>query len=241
MATSKSMKIKLLFLISFFFILAHVEGQGVPRFLWSPVVKPYEFVPNPDGNNTRQKGFDSNSNTSKPYTLGTPYLVTEIGSVTINGKKVSTVDTFWVYPYTSNDRVGLSAKQPFVIESMLMNRSYTDPDTNKSVFLTDQPNQHSSNSGVRRYNPLDRLLFAEMYGNYFIKGEVNTTNQGVANLNVVDSAFGSPINASNLVSTRNIEEVMKLGDFRMKVRIMNRMPYLHASYMYRDINGVLIQ
>ena len=224
-----------------FTALTEVEGQAVPRFLWNPVVKPYEFVPNPDGNNPRQKGFDSNSNTSKPYTLGTPYLVTETGSVTINGKKVSTVDTFWVYPYTSNDRVGLSAKQPFVIESMLMNRSYTAPDTNKLVFLADQPNHFSSNSGVRRYNPLDRLLFAEMYGNYFIKGEVNTTNQGVANLNVVDSAFGSPINASNLVSTRNIEEVMKLGDFRMKVRIMNRMPYLHASYMYRDINGVLIQ
>ena len=218
-----------------------VKGQGVPRFLWNPVVKPYEFVPNPDSNNTRQRSFDSKSNSSQPYTMGTPYLVTEIGSVTIGGKKVSTTDTFWVYPYTSNDRVGLSAKQPFVIESMLMNRSYTNPDTNKLVFLKDQPNQHSSSSGIRRYNPLDLLLFSEMYGNYFIKGEVNLTNQGAANLNVVDSVFGSPINASNLVSTRNIEEVMKLGDFRMKVRMMNRMPYLHASYMYRDINGVLIQ
>ena len=173
--------------------------------------------------------------------MGTPYLVTEIGSVTIAGKKVSTTDTFWVYPYTSNDRVGLSAKQPFIIESKLMNRSYTNPDTNKFVFLIDQPNQHSSSSGVRRYNPLDRLLFAEMYGNYFIKSEVNSTNQGTVDLNVVDSAFGSPINAANLVSTRNIQEVMKLGDFRMKVRMMNRMPHLHASYMYSNINGVLIQ
>jgi|TARA_B100000085_G_scaffold284430_1_gene317508 hypothetical protein len=227
--------------ILLFITLTEAKGQAVPRFLWNPVVKPYEFVPNPDNNNARQKGFDSSSNNSQPYTMGTPYLVTEIGSVTISGKKVSTTDTFWVYPYTSNDRVGLSAKQPFVIESMLMNRSYTNPDTNKLVFLTDQPNQHSSNSGVRPYNPLDRLLFAEMYGNYFIKSEVNLTNQGAANLNVVDSLFGSPINASNLVSTRNIEEVMKLGDFKMKVRIMNRMPHLHLSYIYTDINGVLVQ
>ena len=43
-----------------------------------------------------------------------------------------------------------------------------------------------------------------MYGNYFIKGEVNLTNQGAANLNVVDSAFGSPINASNLVSNSDV-------------------------------------
>ena len=220
---------------------SQAQAQGIPRFLWNPVVKPYEFVPNPDGNDTKQKGFNSSSNRSQPYTMGTPYLVTEIGSVTISGKKVSTTDTFWVYPYTSNDRVGLSANQPFVIESMLMNRSYTNPDTNKLVFLKDQPNQHSSNSGVRPYNPLDRLLFSEMYGNYFIKPSVNQTNQDTADLNVVDSAFGSPINAPNLVSTRDIEEVMKLGDFKMKVRMMNRMPHLHASYMYRDTNGVLVQ
>ena len=228
-------------IIVLFFVSYSTFGQGIPRFLWSPVVKPYEFVPNPDSNNTRQKGFDSSSNNSQPYTMGTPYLVTEIGSITIAGKKVSTTDTFWVYPYTSNDRVGLSAKQPFVIESMLMNRSYTNPDTNKLVFLKDQPNEHSNRSGIRRYNPLDLLLFSEIYGNYFIKSDVNLTNQGAANLNVVDSVFGSPINASNLVSTRNIEEVMKLGDFRMKVRIMNRMPHLHASYMYMNINGVLVQ
>ena len=232
---------KYIIILATFFSFTDIKGQGVPRFLWNPVVKPYEFIPNPDANNTRQRGFGSKSNTSQPYTMGTPYLVTEIGSVTIAGKKVSTTDTFWVYPYTSNDRVGLSAKQPFIIESKLMNRSYTNPETNKFVFLKDQPNMHSNSSGVRRYNPLDRLLFAEMYGNYFIKGEVNLTNQGAANLNVVDSVFGSPINASNLVSTRNIEEVMKLGDFKMKVRMMNRMPHLHASYMYSDINGVLIQ
>ena len=230
-----------LLILFLFFVVGEANGQGVPRFLWNPIVKPYDFVPNPDSNNKRQRSFDSGSNTQQPYTMGTPYLVTEIGSVTVSGKKVSTIDTFWVYPYTSNDRVGLSAKQPFVIESMLMNRSYTNPDTNKLVFLTDQPNQHSDKSGVRQYNPLDRLLFSKMYGNYFIKGNVNLNNQGAANLNVVDSAFGSPINGSNLVSTRNIEEVMKLGDFRMKVRIMNRMPHLHASYMYRDTNGVLIQ
>ncbi len=220
---------------------SQAQAQGIPRFLWNPVVKPYEFVPNPDGNDTKQKGFNSSSNRSQPYTMGTPYLVTEIGSVTISGKKVSTTDTFWVYPYTSNDRVGLSANQPFVIESMLMNRSYTNPDTNKLAFLKDQPNQHSSNSGVRPYNPLDRLLFSEMYGNYFIKPSVNQANQDTADLNVVDSVFGSPINASNLVSTRNIEEVMKLGDFKTKVRIMNRMPHLHASYIYREMKGVLIQ
>ena len=177
----------ILFLLS---SVADVHSQGVPRFLWSPVVRPYEFVPNPDSNSSKQRGFDSNSNKQKTHTLGTPYLVTEFGSVTVGGKKVTTTDTFWVYPYTSNDRVGLSAKQPFVIESMLMNRSYTNPDTNKLVFLTDQPNQHSDKSGVRQYNPLDRLLFSEMYGNYFIKGEVNLTNQDGANLNVVDSAFG---------------------------------------------------
>jgi len=232
------MNLILLLLLACF---SQAQAQSVPRFLWNPVVKPYEFVPNPDGNDTKQKGFNSSSNRSQPYTMGTPYLVTEIGSVTISGKKVSTTDTFWVYPYTSNDRVGLSANQPFVIESMLMNRSYTNPDTNKLVFLKDQPNQHSSNSGVRPYNPLDRLLFSEMYGNYFIKPSVNQTNQDIADLNVVDSAFGSPINAPNLVSTRDIEEVMKLGDFKMKVRMMNRMPHLHASYMYRDINGVLVQ
>ena len=218
-----------------------VSSQGVPRFLWNPVVKPYEFVPNPDSNNPRQRGFDSKSNKSKTHTLGTPYLVTELGSITVGGKKVTTTDTFWVYPYTSNDRVGLSAKKPFVIESMMMNRSYINPDTNKHVFLKDIPNQHSSNSGVREYNPLDELSFAVMYGNYFVKPSVNQANQVDAGLNVVDSAFGSPLDASNLVSTRNIEEVMLLGDYKAKLRLINRMPHLSETYLYLNIKGQLVQ
>ena len=218
-----------------------VSSQGVPRFLWNPVVKPYEFVPNPDSNNPRQRGFDSKSNKSKTHTLGTPYLVTELGSITVGGKKVTTTDTFWVYPYTSNDRVGLSAKKSFVIESMMMNRSYINPDTNKHVFLKDIPNQHSSNSGVREYNPLDELSFAVMYGNYFVKPSVNQANQVDAGLNVVDSAFGSPLDASNLVSTRNIEEVMLLGDYKAKLRLINRMPHLSETYLYLNIKGQLVQ
>mgnify|MGYP003324720244 FL=1 len=228
----------ILFLLS---SVVNVSSQGVPRFLWNPVVKPYEFVPNPDSNNSRQRGFNSNSNKSKTHTLGTPYLVTEFGSVTVGGKKVTTTDTFWVYPYTSNDRVGLSAKKSFVIESMIMNRSYIDPDANNHVFLKDIPNQHSNNSGVRQYNPLDELLFAEMYGNYFIKPSVNKANQDDAGLNVVDSAFGSPLDASNLVSTRNIEEVMLLGDYKAKIRLINRMPHLSETYLYLNIKGQLVQ
>ncbi len=156
-------------------------------------------------------------------------------------KKVTTTDTFWVYPYTSSDRVGLSAKKPFIIESMIMNRSYIDPDTNNHVFLKDIPNQHSSNSGVREYNPLDELVFAEMYGNYFIKPSVNQANQNDAGLNVVDSAFGSPLDASNLVSTRNIEEVMLLGDYKAKIRRMNRLPHLSESYLYLNTKLQLVQ
>ena len=228
----------ILFLLS---SVADVHSQGVPRFLWSPVVRPYEFVPNPDSNSSKQRGFDSNSNKQKTHTLGTPYLVTEFGSVTVGGKKVTTTDTFWVYPYTSNDRVGLSAKKAFVIESMIMNRSYIDPDTNKHVFLKDIPNQHSSNSGVRHHNPLDELLFAEMYGNYFIKPSVNQANQVDAGLNVVDSAFGSPLDASNLVSTRNIQEVMLLGDYKAKIRLIHRMPHLPETYLYLNIKGQLVQ
>ena len=228
----------ILFLLS---SVVNVSSQGVPRFLWNPVVKPYEFVPNPDSNNSRQRGFNSNSNKSKTHTLGTPYLVTEFGSVTVGGKKVTTTDTFWVYPYTSNDRVGLSAKKSFVIESMIMNRSYIEPDTNNHVFLKDIPNQHSSNSGVRHYNPLDELLFSEMYGNYFIKPSVNQANQDDAGLNVVDSAFGSPLDASNLVSTRNIEEVMLLGDYKAKIRLINRMPHLSETYLYLNIKQQLVQ
>ena len=228
----------ILFLLS---SVVNVSSQGVPRFLWNPVVKPYEFVPNPDSNNSRQRGFNSSSNKSKTHTLGTPYLVTEFGSVTVGGKKVTTTDTFWVYPYTSNDRGGLSAKKSFVIESMIMNRSYIDPDANNHVFLKDIPNQHSNNSGVRQYNPLDELLFAEMYGNYFIKPSVNKANQDDAGLNVVDSAFGSPLDASNLVSTRNIQEVMLLGDYKAKIRLINRMPHLSETYLYLNIKGQLVQ
>ena len=228
----------ILFLLS---SVVDVYSQGVPRFLWSPVVRPYEFVPNPDSNSLKQRGFDSNSNKQKTHTLGTPYLVTEFGSVTVGGKKVTTTDTFWVYPYTSNDRVGLSAKKAFVIESMIMNRSYIDPDTNKHVFLKDIPNQHSSNSGVREYNPLDELSFAVMYGNYFVKPSVNQANQVDAGLNVVDSAFGSPLDASNLVSTRNIQEVMLLGDYKAKLRLINRMPHLSETYLYLNIKGQLVQ
>ena len=69
----------------------------------------------------------------------------------------------------------------------------------------------------------------------------NKINQDDTDLNVVDSAFGSPIDTSNLISTRNIHEVMQLGDYKQKVRMMNRLPYLHISYLYRDINGVLVQ
>ena len=122
-----------------------------------------------------------------------------------------------------------------------MNRSYIDPDTSNHVFLKDIPNQHSSNSGVREYNPLDKVLFAEMYGNYFIKPSVNKANQDDAGLNVVDSAFGSPLDASNLVSTRNIEEVMLLGDYKAKIRLINRMPHLSETYLYLNIKGQLVQ
>ena len=220
-------------------LVAHINAQGIPRFLWTPVVKPYDFVPKPSNDN--QRSFNSTSNTSKPNTMGTPYLVTKIGTVTVNGKQVQTTDTFWVFPYSSNDRVGLSAKKSFVLESKLMNRYYTDPDTNKPVFIKDTPNLHSNMSGVRKYNPLEELLFARIYGNYFIKQSVNKINQDDTDLNVVDSAFGSPIDTSNLISTRNIHEVMKLGDYKQKVRMMNRLPHLHISYLYRDINGVLVQ
>ena len=80
-----------------------------------------------------------------------------------------------------------------------------------------------------------------MYGNYFIKPSVNQANQDDAGLNVVDSAFGSPLDASNLVSTRNIEEVMLLGDYKAKIRRMNRMPHLSESYLYLNINLKLVQ
>ena len=124
---------------------------------------------------------------------------------------------------------------------MMMNRSYINPDTNKHVFLKDIPNQHSSNSGVREYNPLDELSFAVMYGNYFVKPSVNQANQVDAGLNVVDSAFGSPLDASNLVSTRNVEEVMLLGDYKAKIRLINRMPHLSETYLYLNIKGQLVQ
>ena len=42
-------------IILLFITLTEAKGQAVPRFLWNPVVKPYEFVPNPDNNNARQK------------------------------------------------------------------------------------------------------------------------------------------------------------------------------------------
>ena len=61
----------ILFLLS---SVVDVYSQGVPRFLWNPVVKPYEFVPNPDSNNSRQRGFDSSSNKQEAHTLGTPIL-----------------------------------------------------------------------------------------------------------------------------------------------------------------------
>ena len=226
-------------LIVLFLSVLITHAQGIPRYLWTPVVKPYNFIPTPTKEDER--AFTSTSNTSKPNTMGIPYIVTKLGTITVNNKSVNTTDTFWVYPYTSNDRVGLSAKKPFVIESKVMNRSYTNPDTNKLVFIKNIPNEYSNISGVRRYDPLDKLLFSQMYGNYFIKQSVNNTNQNNANLNVVDSSFGSPVNVSNLVSTRNIEEVMKLGDYRQKIRMMNRLPHLHLSYLYRDINGVLVQ
>jgi hypothetical protein len=214
--------------------------QGIPRFLWTPVVKPYEFLPKVDGSDPRQRTFDSKSNTSMPFTMGTPYLITEQGSITIDGKKVNTIDTFWVYPYTpSDDRVGLSAKKPFVVESKVMNRSYTDPTTNKRVFQKDIPNEHSNKSGVRRYSLYDELLFSRLYGNYFISPAVNRGNL-TANLNVTNNIWKNPTRGSNLFSTRNIKEVMKLGDLRRKIRLINRLG-LHESYLFMNSEGILVQ
>jgi len=235
------MKNKILALLFITGLLSEAYAQPIPRFLWTPVVKPYKFVPKVDDSDPSQKAFNGVANTSPAHTMGTPYLVTEVGSVMIDGNNVATVDTFWVYPQTSNHRVGLSAKKPFVIESKVMSRSYFNPSTNKQVFLREIPNEHSNKSGVRVYNPYDKLLFSQMYGNYFIKPSVNSTNQMGANLNVAKDIFRTPLNITNLISTRNIKEVMKLGDYRLKLRMISRYNFLHESYLFRNSEGHLVQ
>tara|TARA_Y100000310_G_C20591006_1_gene767971 strand:+ start:48 stop:764 length:717 start_codon:yes stop_codon:yes gene_type:complete len=238
------MKYKVLALLLFasFFNEAYSQKKKpIPRFMWTPVVRPYKFLPEVDNSDPSQKTFDSAANTAAAHTMGTPYLVTEVGSVEIGGTQVSTVDTFWVYPQTSNHRAGLSAKKSFIIESKVMSRSYFDPTTNKSVFLAKIPNEHSSKSGVRVYNPYDKLLFSQIYGNYFVKPSVNSTNQMGANLNVAKDIFRTPLNITNLISTRNIKEVMKLGDYRLKLRMISRYNFLPESYLFRNSEGNLVQ
>ena len=77
----------------------------------------------------------------------------------------------------------------------------------------------------------------QFYGNYFVLSTTWESNRD-ANQNVVDNSFVNPL--ENIVSVRNINEVMKLGDLNYKMRILSRFPHKH-DIIFTTVNGSIVQ
>jgi hypothetical protein len=214
------------------FLTCSLNGQGIPRFLWNPVVKPIEWL-NKDVNSSdsRQRLFDDPLNTITSYKLSRTESREKQTTLTINDKQVIATDRWLVHYYESNGRVGLDASRLIPIETATMTRSYRHPDGQMvNETLT---NTHSSESSLTPYDSNDKLDNAQFYGNYFVMPNVWESNTD-ANLNVVDDSFISPL--QNIVSTRNITSVMALGDLDYKMRLLSRFPTRY-DIIFTTVNG----
>jgi hypothetical protein len=56
-----------------------------------------------------------------------------------------------------------------------------------------------------------------------------------------DPNFMNPIFRENLVSTRNMSNALEFGDFRRKLRIINRFPLIDVDYLVQNANGDTLQ
>lgn len=222
----------LLFLILIF----NLNAQTVPRYLWNPVIKPIEWLPNdPDPNDPKQRSFDDPLNTGSAYKLSRTESRQTTTILTINNEKVTATDTWLVHYYESLGRAGLDASKLIPMETKTMSRRYIHPDGHMVVETI--PNEHSDESSLVPYDIKDKLNNAQFYGNYFVLSTTWESNRD-ANQNVVDNSFVDPL--ENIVSVRNINEVMKLGDLNYKMRILNRFPHRH-DIIFTTVNGSIVQ
>ena len=220
------------FVLTFLILSLSLNGQGVPRFLWNPVVKPIEWLPtDPDPTDPKQRSFDDPLNTSSSYKLSRTETRTRITKLTVNGKDVYAQDRWLVHYYESIGRVGLDVNRDVPIETKTMTRTYTDPD-GKFVSQT-LPNEHSNESSLTSYNYNQKLDDAQYYGTYFVIPGTWETNRDV-DRDVVDGTFVDPL--QNIVSTRNITAVMQLGDLDYKMRLLNRFPGRY-DIIFRTVDG----
>ena len=210
-----------------------LNGQGIPRFLWNPVIKPIEWLPtDPDPDDPAQRSFNDPLNTNTtPFKLTRTETRTRITKLKINNKDVFAQDRWLVHYYESIGRAGLDVKRDIPIETKTMTRTYTDPD-GKFVSQT-LPNEHSNESSLTSYNYSQKLDDAQHYGTYFVIPGTWETNRDV-DRDVVDGTFVNPL--QNIVSTRNITAVMQLGDLDYKMRLLNRFPGRY-DIIFRTTNG----
>ena len=153
----------------------------------------------------------------------------------------------WLNPAPFNDLWGDGALVPFTNEGA----SREDPDYSSLNLGANSPIATRDNLvGIREYDRNTGYLNTRLFGDFFVNPAVATTT--IVNGNTAGSNAGANqipntvaipgvVPRNNLISTRNLSEVMKLGDLGVKVRRMNRLPsmfgpeYIFANQFF-DVN-----
>ena len=79
-----------------------------------------------------------------------------------------------------------------------------------------------------------------MFGDFFLKPEVKDAIDD-AGLQPDIAGWRNPLVASGpqgaYTSTRNIQEMLKLGDMNKKLRVINRFPFVDKDFLFQIYDG----
>ena len=79
-----------------------------------------------------------------------------------------------------------------------------------------------------------------MFGDFFLKPEVKDAIDS-ASLDPGAAGWRNPLIASGTqgayTSTRNIQEMLKLGDMNKKLRVINRFPFVDKDFLFQTYDG----
>ena len=82
-----------------------------------------------------------------------------------------------------------------------------------------------------------------MFGDFFLKPEVKDAidDAGPAGFDPGDGDWRNPLipsdQAGALTSTRNLQEMLKLGDLNRKLRVINRFPFVDKDFLFQTYDG----
>lgn len=156
--------------------------------------------------------------------------------------------------------VGLRASYTFTVAGISTNGEfcpgqcwfYDDPPGNNNSTLTQtqippQTNNLLANwyvgysrSGFEPWRHTDGWSSSQMFGDFFLKPEVKDAIDA-AGLDPGVAGWRNPLIPSgtqgSLTSTRNIQEMLKLGDLNRKLRAINRFPFVDKDFLFQTYDG----